>query len=59
MTSLMKDLDYGKDYRYAHDDPKGAKAQTHLPKELEGRKYYQSKTSPPSTDDEEDITAPW
>ena len=62
VTSLMKDLDYGKDYRYAHDDPKGAKAQTHLPKELEGRKYYHPKSpSSPSSnmDEEEDLNSPW
>lgn len=58
VTSLMKDLDYGKDYRYAHDDPKGAKDQTHLPKELEGRSYYQFKGTP-TADDEEDLNAPW
>ncbi len=59
VTSLMKDLDYGKDYRYAHDDPKGAKAQSHLPKELEGRKYYRSTNSPPADDDDEDLNTPW
>ena len=58
VTSLMKDLDYGKDYRYAHDDPQGAKDQSHLPKELEGRKYYRP-TGSSSDDEEEDITAPW
>jgi putative ATPase len=55
----MKDLEYGKNYRYAHDDPKGAKAQTHLPKELEGRKYYRPTDSSSSDDDEEDLNAPW
>jgi putative ATPase len=62
VTSLMKDLDYGKNYRYAHEDPKGAKAQTHLPKELEGRKYYHPKSpSSPSSnlDEEEDLNSPW
>jgi putative ATPase len=58
VTSLMKDLDYGKEYRYAHDDPKGAKAQTHLPKELEGRRYYRP-TESSSADEEEDLNAPW
>ncbi|HBP89732.1 MAG TPA: replication-associated recombination protein A [Nitrospirales bacterium] len=58
VTSLMKDLDYGKDYRYAHDDPKGAKAQTHLPKELEGRKYYRPMGSSSLPDDEEDLNSP-
>jgi putative ATPase len=59
VTSLMKDLDYGKDYRYAHDDPKGAKNQTRLPKELEGRRYYRPTGSPPPPDDEEGLNAPW
>jgi len=59
VTALMKDLDYGKDYRYAHDDPKGAKTQTHLPKELEGRRYYRPTDSSSPADDEEDINAPW
>lgn len=39
-TSLMKDLDYGKDYRYAHTDPQGAKNQEHFPEKLKGRKYF-------------------
>lgn len=58
VTSLMKDLSYGKGYRYVHDDPKGAKDQTHLPNELKGRRYYRPKGAP-SSEDEEDITAPW
>ena len=58
VTSLMKDLDYGKDYRYAHDDPQGAKAQTHLPKELEGQQYYRPRGFSPS-DEEEDLNVPW
>ena len=42
----------------AHDDPKGAKDQTHLPKKLEGRRYYRP-TASPSIGDEEDLNAPW
>ncbi len=37
-TKLMKDIGYGKGYKYAHDDP-SAKDQEHFPKELKGRKY--------------------
>ncbi len=60
VTSLMKELDYGKDYKYAHDDPEGAKSQTHFPKGLEGRRYYRpNQTSSINDDEEEDITAPW
>ncbi|MEO6203398.1 MAG: replication-associated recombination protein A [Nitrospirales bacterium] len=51
VTSLMKDLNYGKDYRYAHDDPQGAKVQTHLPKELESRRYYRPMGSSSPTDE--------
>jgi len=41
-TSLMKDLDYGKDYRYAHDEEGGyAPGERYLPDELEGKHYYQ------------------
>ena len=39
-TRLMRDLDYGKGYRYAHDDAEGLVNQEHLPDELSGRKYY-------------------
>ena len=40
-TSLMKDLDYGKGYKYAHDDPDGYLAQDYLPEKLQGQKFYQ------------------
>ena len=43
-TRLMKDLGYGKGYRYAHDDPLALVAQDHLPPELAGRRYYQPTT---------------
>jgi putative ATPase len=39
-TRLMKDLDYGKGYRYAHDHEGGLVLQEHLPPELAGRTYY-------------------
>lgn len=37
-TDLMKKLGYGKEYTYTHDAPN--ERQTFLPKELEGKKYY-------------------
>jgi putative ATPase len=40
-TRLMRELDYGKGYRYAHDDAEGLVDQEHLPDELSGRTYYQ------------------
>ncbi len=40
-TRLMKQLDYGKDYRYAHDEPEGYVAGEHyFPEALKDRRYY-------------------
>ncbi|MEZ5532336.1 MAG: replication-associated recombination protein A [Steroidobacteraceae bacterium] len=40
-TRLMKDLDYGKGYRYAHDEPGGyASGERYLPDDLPDRRYY-------------------
>jgi putative ATPase len=39
-TKLMKDLSYGKDYRYAHDEPDAVADMTCLPESLAGRQYY-------------------
>ncbi|HEY82381.1 MAG TPA: replication-associated recombination protein A [Dehalococcoidia bacterium] len=39
-TPLMKDLGYGKDYKYAHDYPEHFVEQQHLPDSLRDRKYY-------------------
>lgn len=40
-TALMRELGYGKDYKYAHDQPEGLVQQDHLPQELKGRFFYQ------------------
>jgi len=41
-TRLMKELDYGKAYRYAHDESDGyAAGERYLPAELGERRYYQ------------------
>ena len=41
-TKLMKELDYGKQYRYAHDEPEAyAAGENYLPEELRGRQWYQ------------------
>jgi putative ATPase len=39
-TPLMDTLGYGKGYKYAHDFPGHVVEQQHLPKELEGTRYY-------------------
>lgn len=40
-SKLMKELDYGKGYQYAHDFPGNFVAQPHLPEELSGTLLYQ------------------
>src|SRR5438477_2370820 len=51
-TQLMKDLDYGKDYKYSHDyykemqiedpeRPPTVQLQEYLPESLKGRRYYE------------------
>lgn len=39
-TRLMKDIGYGKGYKYAHDYSGAVVDQTHLPEKLLARKYY-------------------
>ncbi|MCA1585760.1 MAG: replication-associated recombination protein A [Acidobacteria bacterium] len=39
-TTLMKQLDYGKGYRYAHDEADAIADMTCLPDNLEGREFY-------------------
>ena len=40
-TRLMKELGYGKTYRYAHDEPEAyAAGENYFPDELKGRRYY-------------------
>jgi len=42
-TRLMKALNYGRDYKYAHSDADGVADMTCLPPALQGRKYYEPK----------------
>jgi putative ATPase len=44
-TRLMKDLGYGKAYRYAHDEPDGfAAGEDYFPDGMDRRQYYQPTT---------------
>src|SRR6266487_3330802 len=45
-TSLMRDLGYGKVYRYVHEDPQARTQQGHLPEKLGKKKYYRPKRKP-------------
>jgi putative ATPase len=39
-TRLMKDLDYGRDYQYAHDFEDAYVSQEYLPEKLKGQAFY-------------------
>ncbi len=39
-TQLMKEIGYGKGYKYAHDYPDAVVEQERLPQKLAGRRYY-------------------
>jgi putative ATPase len=39
-TKLMKQLDYGKGYQYAHDEPDAVSNMDCLPENLKGREFY-------------------
>jgi putative ATPase len=39
-TKLMQQLDYGKGYKYAHDEPEGVSSMDCLPDNLKGRQFY-------------------
>ena len=43
-TRLMKQLDYGKGYEYAHDDPDAVTGMDCLPPAIAGRRYYRPTT---------------
>jgi len=39
-TNFMKNIGYGKGYKYAHDFPGAVVEQEHMPEELKGRRFY-------------------
>ncbi len=41
VTGLMKEIGYGKGYRYAHDAPNAYLSQEYLPAGLEGERFYE------------------
>ncbi|WP_116109095.1 replication-associated recombination protein A [Lewinella sp. IMCC34191] len=44
-TKLMKQLDYGKDYNYSHDNPGNFKTQEYLPDELSGTAFFKPQSN--------------
>jgi putative ATPase len=45
-TKLMKEIGYGKDYRYSHDYEGNFTQQNFLPEELKGQIFYQPGNNP-------------
>lgn len=45
-TSLMKELDYGKNYKYAHDFENNFVKQDYLPKELKNKHFWEAQNNP-------------
>ena len=45
-TKLMKELGYGSNYNYSHDNPNNFKAQEYLPDELSGTDFYTPGSNP-------------
>jgi putative ATPase len=43
VTSLMRNLGYGKGYRYVHNEPSARTEQQHLPDSLKDKRYYRPK----------------
>ena len=39
-TGLMKDLGYGRDYAYDHNDPDGFSGQDGFPEDMERQRFY-------------------
>lgn len=48
-TSLMKDLNYGKEYKYAHDYENNFVKQEYLPKELNNSRFWEPQPNPAET----------
>ncbi len=58
-TKLMKDLDYGKQYKYAHDYPGNFITQEFLPKEIENTTFYQPSDNPRENDFRNSLKSRW
>lgn len=58
-TKLMKDLDYGKAYRYAHDYPSHFVQQEFLPEEISGTVFYHPADNATEKKIREEIIKKW
>src|SRR5690554_2347756 len=58
-TSLMKELDYGKEYKYSHDYDNHFVNQEYLPKEIKGIRFWEAQSNPAENKMKEWITKLW
>ena len=58
-TKLMKQLGYGKDYKYAHDFPGHFVNQEYLPDEIRGTTFYHPQENPSEAKAKETIDRLW
>lgn len=58
-TKMMKDLDYGKDYAYAHSYEGNFVAQEFLPSEISGVKFYQPSNNATENKIREELEKKW
>jgi putative ATPase len=59
VTGMMRDLGYGKGYRYAHEYPGHFVEQEYLPSELKDRRYYHPSTQGKEKEIEERLREWW
>jgi putative ATPase len=58
-TKLMKDLDYGKNYKYSHDYANNFVEQEFLPDEISGTKFYEPGNNPRENQFKETLKNKW
>jgi len=58
-TKLMKELDYGEGYKYAHDFPGNFAFQEFLPGSISGSKFYEPGDNPRETEFRNRLRALW
>ncbi len=58
-TKLMKEIGYGKEYKYSHDYPNNFKAQEFLPEEISGKTFYRPQANSRENQLKERLKALW
>ncbi|MEQ8623721.1 MAG: replication-associated recombination protein A [Vicingaceae bacterium] len=58
-TKLMKEIGYGKEYKYAHNHPKNFVHQQYMPDEIEGQTFFNPGTNPREIEMRKRLKALW